>query len=130
MKASSVMDREAASEFARAWAEAWNRRDLDAILAHFADDVVFSSPRALDAVGVPTVRGKPALRRYWQIALERIRVLQFSVERVIWDEAARELAIVYDREVDARRDRAVEVLRFGADGRVSRGEVFYGVIPG
>jgi ketosteroid isomerase-like protein len=124
------MDREAAAAYASAWAEAWNRRDLDAILAHFADDVVFSSPRALDAVGAPTVRGKRALRRYWEIALERVRVLQFSVERVIWDEAARELAIVYDREVDARRDRAAEVLHFGADGKVIRGEVFYGVIPG
>jgi hypothetical protein len=123
------MDREGTAEFASHWAEAWNRRDLDALLAHFSDAVVFSSPRALEAVGAPTVRGKAALRRYWEIALQRANVLHFSVERVLWDAAASELAIVYDRELDGRRDRAIELLRFGPDDKVARGEVLYGVEP-
>ena len=53
--------------------------DMERAIALLADDVVFSSPRALDAVGAPTVRGKAALRRYWTIALERVRVLRFEV---------------------------------------------------
>ena len=124
------MDRQAAAEYAKDWAEAWNRRDLDAILAHFADDVVFSSPVALQVAGRATVRGKAALRGYWEAALGRVRSLRFAVDRVIWDAAARELAIVYDRDVDGRRERAAEVLRFDRKGKVESGEVFYGVIPG
>jgi ketosteroid isomerase-like protein len=115
--------------FAAEWAAAWNRRDLDSILAHFADDVVFSSPKAVDAVGAPTVRGKPALRAYWELALSRISALQFTVRRALWDPAAREIMIVYDRDINGRADRAVEVLRIAPTGAVVSGEVFYGVVP-
>jgi hypothetical protein len=38
-----------------------------------------------------------------------------------------ELAIIYDRQVNGRPDRAAEILRFGLVGRVIQGEVFYGV---
>lgn len=120
-------DRAAVIAYAERWAAGWNRRDLDAILEHFADDVEFTSPKALAAVGVPTVRGKPALADYWRIALSRIQSLRFVVNRVIWDPATLELAIVYDREVNGVRNRAAEILAFGARGLVVRGEVLYGV---
>ncbi len=123
------MTRDQAVDFAERWAEAWNRLDVEAVLAHFDDDVVFSSPKALDAVGVPTVRGKAALRSYWQTALRSVTVLRFSVVRVLWDSSSLELAIIYDRQVNDRRDRASETLQFGPSGHVSRGEVFYGVVP-
>ena len=115
--------------FARDWAAAWNRRDLDAVLAHFTEDVVFSTPKALDAVGRPTVRGKVALRAYWETALAQITALHFTVVRTIWDSINRELGIVYDREVNDRRDRALELLAFTADGLIASGEAFYGVLP-
>ena len=124
------MDHDEARRYADEWAAAWNRRDLEAILAHVEDDVVFSSPRALQIVGVPTLRGKSPLRGYWHAALASVGSLHFTVRRILWDEAAVELCIVYDREVDGRRDRAAEVLQFGPTGRVRRGEVFYGVVPG
>ena len=124
-----VRDEQGAAEYAARWAAAWNRKDLQEILSHFADDVVFSSPKALDTMGVPTVRGKAELREYWQRALARIETIDFSVVRVIWDGRSREMAIIYDRFVNGRRDRAAEVLRFGEGDVVISGEVFYGVIP-
>ena len=39
-----VQDQGSAAEFAARWAAAWNRRDVEAVLAHFHDDVVFTSP--------------------------------------------------------------------------------------
>ena len=123
------MNHTEAIEYAGRWTEAWNRRDLDAILEHFEDDVVFSSPKALEAIGAPTVRGRAALRAYWVTALRPVTSLRFTLVRVIWDRDASELAIVYDRQVNDRRDRAAEVLHFGPSGRVDRGEVFYGVAP-
>ena len=118
-----------AAEYAERWADAWNRKALEEILTHFADDVVFSSPKALDTMGVPTVRGKAELREYWRRALARIETIEFTVERVIFDAARHEIAIIYDRHVNGRRDRAAEVLRFGPTGLVDAGEVLYGVIP-
>src|SRR5262245_24770221 len=123
------MTREQASEYALRWAEAWNRRDLDEVLVHFADDIVFTSPKALQTVGVPSVRGKAALRSYWEQGLRRIGSIHFEVIRVLWDAATRELAIVYDRTADGDQIRVAEVLRFGADDRVAEAEVWHGIVP-
>lgn len=39
------------SNFADAWVRAWNAHDVEAVLAHFHDDVVFSSPVAARLYG-------------------------------------------------------------------------------
>src|SRR5262249_25462913 len=123
------MNRDEAVEYARRWTEAWNSRDLDAVLDHFEDEVTFSSAKALEAGATPTVHGKAALRQYWFTALQPVESLRFTLVRVIWDPDRLELAIIYDRQVNDRRDRASEVLQFGPSGGVVRGEVFYGVLP-
>jgi hypothetical protein len=123
------VNRRDAGEFARRWAEAWNKRDVDAVLEHFEQGVVFSSPRALEVTGKPTVHGKASLREYWRASQQRIDSMRFSVERVVWDPESSELSIIYDREVNGRRDRAVEILGFGKSGLVVRGVAYYGVIP-
>jgi SnoaL-like domain len=118
-----------AHAYASAWAVAWNARDLDAVLSDFSDDVVFSTPKALDTVGTPTVTGKAGLRAYWQKALGRIEHLHFTVVGTMWDPARRTLVIVYDREINGAHDRALELLTFSPTNRVIAGEVFYGVVP-
>lgn len=67
--------------FAQEWAAAWNRRDVDAVLAHFHDDVVFTSPVAAEIVPASTgvVHGKAALREYWCAALAIVPNLHFDV---------------------------------------------------
>ena len=57
--------------FAEEWAAAWNRRDVEAVLTHFHDDVVFTSPVAAEIVpeSAGVVHGKAALREYWCAAL-------------------------------------------------------------
>ncbi|MCW2512957.1 MAG: hypothetical protein JWR11_1999, partial [Mycobacterium sp.] len=70
-----------AAAFAADWVEAWNAHDVEAVLAHFHDDVVFSSPVAARVLpqtrGV--VRGKDALREYWMTALDLLPDLHFEV---------------------------------------------------
>ncbi len=77
----AVVDRDAADEFVGSWLEAWNNHDLEGILDHFAEGVVFSSPVAVRLIdgsdGV--VRGKAALRDYWSEGLRRIPDLHFEV---------------------------------------------------
>src|SRR5262245_6568481 len=121
------MTREEAQSFAQQWAAAWTDRAVEHVLAHFDDHVTFTSPTALAVVGTATVRGKQALRDYWNQALARIGSLRFAVDRVLWDASSRELAIIYDSEVGGRKRRVSENLRFGADGRVISAEVFHGV---
>lgn len=121
------MRREEVATFAAQWAAAWNRADVEAVLAHFHDDIVFTSPTALAVAGTATVHGKPALRAYWWAALAGIGTLHFTVDRVLWDPASRELAIIYVSRVDGRVRRMSENLRFGEDGLIIAAEVFHGV---
>jgi len=121
------MTREEAQAFAQQWAAAWNERDVERVLAHFEDDVTFTSPTALAVVGVATLRGKQALRDYWNKAVARIGSLRFTVDRALWDAEHRELAILYESDIDGRKRRVSENLTFGASGLVTRAEVFHGV---
>ena len=76
------MDHEIARTFAAHWLAAWNSRDLEAVLSHFSDDVVFSSPMATQLCegcdGI--VHGKAALRDYWAEGLRRVPELHFEIE--------------------------------------------------
>ena len=67
--------------FAEAWVQAWNRHDVETVLAHFHDDVVFSSPVAerVSPGSGGVVRGKDALRAYWNAALALLPDLRFEV---------------------------------------------------
>ena len=44
------MDNAAANRFATQWAEHWNSHDLEALLSHFSDDVLWTSPVAAQIV--------------------------------------------------------------------------------
>lgn len=122
------MTGEEARGFAADWADAWNRRDIERVLAHFHEDVEFTSPTALAVMGTPIVRGKGALREYWTKALTRITSLRFTIDRVVWDPVSRELAILYTSDINGNAKRVSENLRFDATGRaVVAAEVFHGV---
>ena len=121
------MTREEAAKYAAAWAAAWNERDIERVLAFFSEDITFVSPTALVMVGTATVQGKAALRAYWTQAMGGIGSLQFTLDRVVWDATARELAIVYFSDIDGRIKRVSENLTVGENGQVVRAEVFHGV---
>jgi len=127
MADATLSTRDDAQAFAAAWAEAWNRRDVEAVLAHFHGDVIFTSPTALAVVGSARVSGKQALRDYWNTAMQRITSLHFTVDRIAWDADSRELAIVYRAAIDGNARRVSENLTFDAAGRVTSAEVFHGV---
>jgi ketosteroid isomerase-like protein len=98
--------------FADDWVRAWNAHDVEAVLAHFHDDVVFTSPVAArvlpDSDGV--VRGKDALRHYWTTALKMFPDLHFDVIGVYQGEST--LVINYQNQ---RGDLVNEVLTFDGD---------------
>ncbi|WP_372513064.1 nuclear transport factor 2 family protein [Mycobacterium cookii] len=108
-------------EFARAWSAAWNHRDVEAVLAHFHDDVVFSSPVAAELLPgtAGVVRGKAALREYWSTALAAHPELHFDVLGVYRGQGV--LVINYRNE---RGGLVNEVLEFDG-GLVRRGHGAY-----
>jgi ketosteroid isomerase-like protein len=74
------MEHAEAQAFARQWVKDWNAHDVDALLEHFTDDVVFTSPVAIRIFGGDGVlRGKEALRKYWSEGVRLIPDLHFEV---------------------------------------------------
>jgi len=111
-------------QFSAAWQAAWNAHDLDAVLAHFHDDVVFTSPVAARILpgsdGV--VRGKEQLRAYWAEGLRVFPDLRFTVVDIF--AGVTTLVLQYRNQRGSIVD---EVLVFGKDGRVVQGHGTYRV---
>lgn len=84
----------------RAWCEAWNRRDLDAVMAHYAVDVVFTSPTVVTRWGHAdgTLRGIDALRAHFAIGIAAPD-LHFDLVDVL--QGTGETTVLYRRETGA-----------------------------
>jgi ketosteroid isomerase-like protein len=74
------MDQEQAQRLADEWYAGWNAHDLDRIISHYSDDVVFVSPFLTEIAGRADGRlqGREALRSYFGAALERFPDLEFE----------------------------------------------------
>lgn len=109
--------------FAAEWVEAWNTHDLDRILTHYADDIVFISPASTRYTGDPSgrVAGKAALAAYWGRALAAIPDLRFTLRSVLSGPNA--VAIRYFSS--RTQAEVIEVLRFGPDGLVAEAAAYY-----
>ncbi|MDT5017087.1 MAG: hypothetical protein QOD39_3247 [Mycobacterium sp.] len=108
--------------YAAQWVRAWNAHDIEAVLDHFRDDVVFTSPvaaRVLPETG-GVVRGKDALRHYWATALKSSPDLEFEIIGVYRGDST--LVINYRNH---RGQLVNEVLTFDDDGLVREGHGTY-----
>lgn len=107
-------------EFAEEWVADWNSRDLGRILRHYAENIMFTSPRA--AVLLPqtqgTVHGIQQLREYWAPLGEIRRNLQFTLETVLV--TAGGCTILYRDETGLL---VAETMLIGAEDKVVQGIV-------
>ncbi|MEI2387514.1 nuclear transport factor 2 family protein [Breoghania sp. JC706] len=121
----TLLTRADLEEHARTWIDAWNRHDVDAVIAPFASGAVFVSPRAAVVTGKATVRGREALHDYWKRALAAVPDLVFTFETAVCDEKSQTVVVHYVSHAGGKTLRACELMRF-EDGRQVYGEAFYG----
>jgi ketosteroid isomerase-like protein len=117
-----MIDRTFAERFAKEWIEVWNAHDLDAILSHYAEDVVFRSPRIATVMGekIDFVAGKPDLARYWGKALSIAKDLHFTFDRLYVGSDS--ITIAYRNH---RGQNAAETFVFDANGHVKESIATY-----
>lgn len=120
-----VLEPDAARAFASAWIAAWNAHDVEAVLAHYADDVTFTSPIAITIGDTPsgTVVGKPALRAYWTKALTLVPALHFELLDVL---TGVDFVTLY---YQGHRGRVAETFRLDASGQVRFATACYAIAP-
>jgi catechol 2,3-dioxygenase-like lactoylglutathione lyase family enzyme len=106
-----------ALRFAEQWVAAWNRRDLDLLLAQYAEDAELTSPLIAEVTGDPRgrIRGKAAIVAYWREALGRFPDLHFELIDAF--SVVDGLAIQYR---SFRGSMACEVLTLDGEGFVIR----------
>jgi hypothetical protein len=107
----------ALKEFALEWIKAWNLHDLDAIMSHYDDDVVLTSPVAAKLLNCPsgTVEGKPALREYFRRGLEVYPKLNFELLEVM--HGVNSIVLCYRNQ---NGTTTAEFMELGRNGKVIR----------
>ena len=112
-----------AQQFAEDWINAWNSHDLDRILAHYSDDFEMSSPKIIDRVNEKSgrLKGKAAIRPYWQIGLDASPPLQFELIEVL---VGVDSIMLYYRRTNGKT--AAETLIFNELNQVVKGIVHHG----
>ncbi|HXF07368.1 MAG: nuclear transport factor 2 family protein [Pseudomonadota bacterium] len=121
-----MIDAAFAQRFAAEWIAAWNRHDLDAILAHYADDFEMASPLIPRLAGEPSgrLRGKRRVGAYWARALTPPALtvaprLRFELIGILT--GVDSVALHYR----SGRGPAVEVFEFAPGGKVIRAAAHY-----
>ena len=106
-----------AEAFAAEWIEAWNGHDLDAILSHYAEDIEFQSPVVVRLLNEKsgTIRGKQALRAYFERGLAAYPDLRFQLRQVL--PGVESVTLYYD---SINELTAAEVMELTATGQVRR----------
>ncbi len=74
-----------ALEIARNWLEDWNAHDLDRIISHYAEEIVFISPMVVKLLDSPSrsIEGKSALRNYFDRGLTVYPELEFKAIEIL-----------------------------------------------
>lgn len=111
-----------ARAFAQSWYAAWNAHDLDAIMAHYDEQIRHSSPfiKRYTNSDAPAITGLDNVRDYFDRALQRNPTLRFDpLHLTIGLES---VILVYRR---MNGDLAAEVFFFTPQGKVLRSVSHY-----
>ena len=98
-------------DIARRWLDCFARRDLDSLLSLYADDATHTSPkiRARHPETGGRLRGKAAMRAWWQDSFDRLPSMRYEPTALTAD--GRRVFMEYVRHVDVEPDYPVaEVL--------------------
>lgn len=117
-----MLSRGFAESFARDWLAAWNDRDIDRILSHYSEEIIFHSPRIARVMEneAMSLFGKKALRDYWTKALGLAPQLFFELDDILVGSDA--LTILYTNH---REELVAETFVFGPEGKVVRSIAAY-----
>jgi hypothetical protein len=118
-----MIEKSWAQHFAAEWLAAWNAHNLDRVLAHYRDDFEMRSPLIVELMGVASgsLKGKGAIRPYWEKALAAHPSLQFELHCVLI--GVDSIAIYYRSTPKSRM--VAEVLKFSDDGQIVSGSALY-----
>ncbi len=110
---------------ARAWLDAFNAHDVDALVALYADDATHASPkiRALHPETGGRLIGRDALARWWRDSNARLPGLRYELTAVTADDER--AFIEYVRHAPDGASPVAEVFEIRS-GRITASRVYHG----
>lgn len=111
---------------AEAWHAAFEARDLDALLALYADDATHTSPkiRTLHPETGGKLAGKAAMREWWADAFRRLPSLRYITTSITADPDR--VLLEYLRRVDGEPDMPIAEVFDVRGGLIVASRVFHG----
>src|SRR5438105_188685 len=93
-----MIDQKSVEEIALKWIEAWNRKDIPAVLTHYEDDVVFYSPTVPRRWNITDgkLNGKDALEKHFRKAMEEVPGMHIELLSILF--SVNSLILIYKRE--------------------------------
>jgi ketosteroid isomerase-like protein len=106
-----------AKTIAHEWVAAWNSHDLEAIMSHYSNDVILTSPVAAQLLGTETgiVQGKDNLRAYFAKGLQAYPELRFELIEILI--GMNSLVLYY---VNQKGSKTAEFMEINSDGKISQ----------
>ena len=116
--------KEFAKNFAGEWVQAWNSKHIEAVMSHYADNVVFSSPFILKAQinASGTIIGKSELKKYFETALEKNPDLHFDLKYTMV--GIKSVTLIYTRK---KTMLSSETMILNNEGKIVEGLSHYPV---
>lgn len=107
---------------ALSWIEAWNSHDLEEILTHYADDVVFQAATVVRRWNKPDgiLRGKAELREHFKRGLELVADLRFEFEEIFYCPGG--YAVLYRRN---NGNHVIDVVELNENQLIRHARAFY-----
>jgi ketosteroid isomerase-like protein len=104
------------------WIAAWNARDLDRIMGHYADSVVFEANTVVRRWDRPDgrLRGIGELREHFRRGLELAPAIHFELEEVFL--APSGYAALYRRD---NGNRVLDVVELNDEGKAEQVKAYY-----
>jgi ketosteroid isomerase-like protein len=104
------------------WIEAWNCKDLDRIMLHYASSIVFEANTVVRRWNRPdgVLRGADELREHFRMGLEKAPTLHFELEEVFT--APSGYAALYRRD---NGNRVLDVVELDSSSLAVAVKAFY-----
>ncbi len=113
------------------WIHAWNRRDLNKILSHYTDELIFISPKIslfLPENKEKIIRTKKDLSIYFANAFQKLPTMQLEMVDVIFDPVGRTAVLDYWNHLTPTHSvRVMERMRYSREGKIDNVMVCYGI---
>ncbi|HSZ33202.1 MAG TPA: nuclear transport factor 2 family protein [Puia sp.] len=109
------------SELAKDWINAWNKGDINSLINHYSDNVVFYSSAAKRRWGVPDgkLSGIEALGNHFRKAFEEFPSMKVTFRKLL--RGADGVLLVYERE---NGKMMADFVQFNDQGKVTEVRAF------